>query len=266
MVFPLLTAGRMAMQALPYITAGYGALEGAKQGGLGGALAGGGLGFLGGKLGVGPLRGATKAGINAAPGIGSVLGIKGTPLAAKAIAAGAIPVAGGLLAAPLIGNLAGAAGPALAGGLGNVASGLTSVGAAAGAPGLGAQPTPGGMYNFDANQLPGGNDPTWGYGNFYGSMADAGSPVSRSAARRIEEMKEFDTSLRNQKLQYELMAPYIAGAKKEDLARNLYAMTVKNNQLTQSTALLGGLEAARNMGLNAASQVGAALAHQYQYV
>ena len=77
----------MAMQALPYITAGYGALEGAKEGGPLGALAGGGLGFLGGKLGAAPIRALTKSGIAAAPGVASALGIKGSPLMAKAVAA-----------------------------------------------------------------------------------------------------------------------------------------------------------------------------------
>jgi len=115
-VVPLaLSAGRMAMQALPMITALYGASEGAKEGGLLGALTGGGLGYLGGRVGKGAVGSLTRKASAAAPGlaaqtpgISSVLGI--TPIVAKTAARAAVPLAAAGLAAPLVGRLAGGAG------------------------------------------------------------------------------------------------------------------------------------------------------------
>lgn len=112
-----LGAGRMAMQALPYISALYGASEGAKEGGLVGALTGGGLGYLGGRLGTGVVSKGRRMATQAAPSLTSkVLGLDpkarlkpGLANVVKATGYAAVPLAAVGLGAPLIGQLAGGA-------------------------------------------------------------------------------------------------------------------------------------------------------------
>jgi hypothetical protein len=167
---------------------------------------------------------------------------------------------GGLVAAPSIaGSIAsGAAGPINA-----AVGGVLSAGGAMGVPGLGAGPVP--RAGVDGNPLPPGLDPTYGY-QPWGTYTQAVNPLSEFNAGRLMSEKEADTQSRNTNLMLGTIKPWADATKKEDLARNLYAMTVKNNQLTQSNALLGGLDAARRMGATLAQQAGAAVTNQYQYV
>jgi len=105
----LLTGGRMAMQALPYISAAIGGLPGLMKGDLKQAATGAGLGYLGGRFAKPTLaRGAGRV-VEAAPGLASMAGSK-MPIG-KALQLGAL--GGTALAtgvgAPLIGGLASAA-------------------------------------------------------------------------------------------------------------------------------------------------------------
>lgn len=181
--------------------------------------------------------------------------------------AGTLGTLGSLAVAPIATGLAGAPGAALraaGGGAANAAGGASALAGAAGVPGFGANPTPG-VYPFEQSPLPAGHNSTWGYGNPYGTMADITNPLSQFNAMRLAEAKEFDTQLRNAQAQAAMMAPWTEGRSKAELARQLYANQVRTNLQTQQSALLGGLQAARQMGVNAASQVGDALTRQYQY-
>ena len=133
----LLTAGRFAMQALPYVTAAMGAAPGLKEGNLGKAVLGGGLGYFGGGLGAGGIQAGARAG--AAKFRPAAAAMAGTPLGEQAkilkqVAQIGIPLAGAAAAVPIIGGLAGAAsGPAasIAGGAGKAALGAVGLGRAA---------------------------------------------------------------------------------------------------------------------------------------
>jgi hypothetical protein len=136
-MLPLLGAGRMAMQALPYITALMGAAPGLKKGNLGEAVIGGGLGYLGGGLGAGGIQKGARAG--AAYFRPAAAAMAGTPLGQQAsilkrVAQLGIPLAGAAAATPLIGGLAGAVAQpiaGLAGSVGNTALGAVGLGQAA---------------------------------------------------------------------------------------------------------------------------------------
>ena len=71
-----LLAGK-ALKFLPYITGGLGAVQGYRQGGIGGGITGGGMGALGGFGLGGPLRGLTAKGIRMAGSPGMVKGAQG---------------------------------------------------------------------------------------------------------------------------------------------------------------------------------------------
>lgn len=223
---------------------------------LGASLLGKGTSLLG--KGASALQGA---GIKA--GMGPLAPIAAPTLTAAGLGTGAAML-GGAVAPGIAGGLAaGAAGP-LKGGAGALAGGASSAAGLAGVPGFGANPTPG-VYPFEQSPLPAGRDSTWGYGTPYGTMADITNPLSQFNAMRLAEAKEFDTQLRNAQAQAAMMAPWTEGRSKAELARQLYANQVRMNAQTQQSALLGGLQAARQMGVNAASQVGDALTRQYQY-
>ena len=61
------------------------------------------------------------------------------------------------------------------------------------------------------------------------------------------------------------MEPLMSQAKKDEMQRNLAAAQIRANIATNSQLMLGGAQTAQQMGLNAASQMGSALAAQYQY-
>lgn len=277
-------------QLLMYgVPAALGGLAAYKQSGgnIGATALGAGLGAGGGGL----LRMAGTA-IGGAPALAGALGNASTRLTGKAAAlanladapglAGAAARTGsaglgklGALATPAgIGAAAATLGSGLAGGIGGALAAGTSnaVGSAArnvlGAGNTllpGAGPNASGVYQFEQNAIPQNADPTFGYGSPYGTMADIKNPLGRFAASQEAEKIAFDTQLRNMQLQFSAMAPWTEGAKKAELARNLYAATVRNNLATQQELLLGGVRNARAMGANAANQVGNALASQYQY-
>jgi hypothetical protein len=249
----------MAMQALPYITAGYGALEGAKEGGPLGALTGGGLGFFGGKLGVAPLRALTKGGIAAAPGVASALGIKGSPLMAKAVAAGAIPIAGGMLAAPLIGGLSGKAIPATA----KAASGALPTAASAVGTGRMLQ----GVFNTATGEFtPLETDPASGMPRGPRTASEMLNPQGYEMGALELQRRAQDVGLEGAGKFMNLERSYLDEAKTRDLARSAAAARLATDLATQQGLTLGGQRIAGAMGTQALSDVGAGLRTQYRYL
>ena len=90
-------------------------------------------------------------------------------------------------------------------------------------------------------------------------------PMATFAANRLNQLKQADVELENMKkiipYQYEVMSQ----AKKDEMQRGMAAAQIKANILTNAQLMLGGAQTAQQMGLNAASQMGSALAAQYQY-
>jgi len=259
MVPALLGAGRMAMQALPYITAGYGALEGAKEGGPLGALAGGGLGFLGGKLGAAPIRALTKSGIAAAPGVASTLGIKGSPLMAKAVAAGAIPIAGGMLAAPLIGGLAGKAIPAVAKAPGKVIPPVTEA--------IGAGRMVQGVFDTATGEFtPLETEAAPGMPRGPRTASEMLNPQGYEMGALELQRRAQDVGLEGAGKFMNLERSYLDEAKTRDLARSAAAARLATDLATQQGLTLGGQRIAGAMGAQALGDVGAGLRTQYRYL
>lgn len=265
-IVPLaLGAGRMAMQALPYITALYGASEGAKQGGLTGALGGGLLGYFGGRAGKGAVGGLTRKASAAAPGlaaqapgVSSVLGI--TPVVAKTAARAAVPLAAAGLAAPLVGRLAG--------GIGGLTGGLAGDlgGAVAGAGGnvLGA-----GTGISQALTKPSGDlptiDPTGGRPTGAMGLPEALDPTGKIAAALAVERQLQDLQLEGVKK----LTPYQYGVlsqmKKDDLARTLAGARGRQDIATQAQLIQQGQLGQQAMARQALADIGAGLRTQYNY-
>jgi len=257
----LLTGGRMAMQALPYITAAMGALPGLREGDIGKALMGGGLGYFGGGLGAKGLKAGTRAVTgnlrSTAAGVGPMAELAG---GLKPIAQLGIPLAGAAVAAPLIGGMAS--------GLGG---GVSKIGGQA----LGAVPQAVGatgaiMYgqNHPSGQLvsPGGGVPgdlvSKAQGMSPWNVADLTGEVQ--AALLAERMQQ-DIQLEGMK---KIMPYEFEGAEarsKTEMQRQMAAAQIRRNIDTAAKMMLGGQTAAENMGLTAASQMGSALTSNYTY-
>jgi len=165
-------------------------------------------------------------------------------------AAGAAAAGLGLMAAPaLAGKLAsGAAGPARS--------------AAGGAAGLTIPAMQPGQATYDAGSavpggLPVGASP-------YGTV-DIVNPAGAFGAGRTAQLLEGDVQLANmRKLMPELFKASEARSKTE-FQRQMAAAGIRQNILTAANMLERSQQAAQQMGLNAASQAGAALTQQYQY-
>ena len=255
-VVPLVAgAGRLAMQALPYISAATGFSEGAKEGGLLGGLLGAGAGYGLGRFGAGKLGAPMAATAKAAPGLASLAGIKGTPLAAKQIGAALVPLAAsavapgvGRMAGGLLGGVSGAVTGA-AGGLGQSAAGIICY-TADGAPVYGGAALPPGLGQYGATSPE-------------GMPSDVLGPSGMG--RRLETLKAAQTQrdvLRT--LLPEIEAAAEARSKKE-MERQMAAAGIRQNIRTraamQERAQTAGLEA----GLDALQKAGGALTSQYQY-
>lgn len=273
---------------LPLIGGTLGAIQGYRQGGLGGAVLGGGLGAvtpaglrfagtaLGAKLGAGALGTASQAvgqkalmanlgarelgkeGIKGAIGRAGLIGSRGlgelatnlaTPAGLGAIAAGT----GVTLGAP---GFLGGLGGKLAGGVGQSLGGAGQAGA--GIIGYTADGAP----VYDGAALP----PGLGQ---YGATSPEGMPTDvlgpSGMGRRLELLKTAQTQrdvLRT--LLPEIEAASEARSKKE-LERQMAAAGIRQNIKTraamQERAQTAGLEA----GLDALQKAGGALTSQYQY-
>ena len=257
------TAGRFAMQALPYLTAAGAAapalrqgrpLEAAIQGGLGfatGGLLGGGVGAAQGVLG----RAAGKV----APQLAKATGIAGiTPQAIGKLSQVGLPVAAAALAPKIGSTLAGPSG-------GNIAQSVTG--------GLGAAAQTGaGLVGYTT-----GGQPI--YGNIggaavppvgqYGGIAPYGSPLDvlgpAGMGMRLQTIKDAETMRDAMRLiNPEILAAAEARSKKE-FERNMAAAGIRQNIATRAAMIQQAQQAGLNAGLTAAQQAGAALTNQYQY-
>ena len=256
----LLTGGRMAMQALPYITAVMGALPGISKGDLGQAALGGGLGYLGGGFGARQLGGAKTAATAGLRGVAQGVG----PLASlagglKPVAQIGIPLAGVALAAPLIGGLASGTGGAVSRGAGSVARNVIG---GAGAMGVG-RPDPSGSFDLpydvteaverDAlSRLP--------------TTADVMDVNKFYAAARANQELEALTQLKNLKLIEPYKFQAMEAAKLNEFKRQAAGRQIGQNIDTAAAMIQRGQLAAQQMGQTAAQQIGQAAMSQYNYV
>ena len=258
------TVGRLAMQALPFLTAAGAAapalregkpLEAAIQGGLGyatGGLLGGGvraaqgtLGRAAGKLAP-KLAGATGIAAITPQAIGK-LSQAGLPLAAAALA----PKIGGVLAGPSGSNI----GQAVSGGLGGAAQlGAGVIGYTAdGAPvygNIGGAAIPPGMGQYG---------PTSPYGGPLDVLGPAGM------GQRLQTLKDAQT----QRDVFRTLMPEVMGVReataKKDFERNMAAAGIRQNIDTRARMQMAAQQAGLRAGLGAMDQAGAALTRQYQY-
>ena len=259
----VLMAGK-ALKFLPYITGGLGAVQGFRQGGIGGAITGGGMGALGG-LGLGgPLRGLTAKGIRMAGSPGVVKGAQGL---VGRVAPNLADVPAGLLKGNLqkiaaVGiPLAGVAGTAkLAGVAGGPAQGLGAAGLS-----LGGYGTVGGEgMAAGGTPLPPGMGP-------YGNVAPLGDPLSvlsplgLDAGRRLRSVKDAETLRDATNILLPTVRKYSEQAKRDDFARDMASAGIKQNILTNAALTENMQRAGLNMGLTAAQQAGQALTARYNY-
>ena len=91
------------------------------------------------------------------------------------------------------------------------------------------------------------------------------NPNDSFAAGRLGAEKDMDTQIRNMQKLINLNYPVISQAKKDEMQRNLAAAQIRSNIDTQADAVRSSLRTSQQMGVNAASQMGSALAAQYQY-
>ena len=78
-------------------------------------------------------------------------------------------------------------------------------------------------------------------------------------------MLEADVQRRNAILMAQAQYPIISQAKKTKWLAKLAAAQIRANIGINAEAMLGGLRTSQTMGINAANQMGNALAQQYQY-
>lgn len=158
---------------------------------------------------------------------------------------------------------AGSAVPSVAAGLAgaapSVAKGAARVGGGVAGMGVGQQ-QPSGAFDM-TGAVPGELPVTAAPANVF----DVLDPSGRFAAGRMAELKEGDVQLENMKK----LMPYLFQAaearSKTEFQRQLAAAGVRQNIATAANMLERSQQAAQQMGLNTASQMGAALTSQYQY-
>jgi hypothetical protein len=177
---------------------------------------------------------------------------------AQAVTAGQLAKFAGTGAA----GLAGMAIPGIAAGLagvpGRAAQATLGAGGAMGVPGLGAaQPGP-------FTPVPAVPSDLQGINRQLGSL-DVMDPNKAFAAGRLASEKDMDTEIRNMQKLINLQYPVMSQAKKDEMQRNLAAAQIRSNIDTQADAIRSSLRTSQQMGANAASQMGSALAAQYQY-
>lgn len=255
------------MAVLPLIGAGLGAIEGYRSSGgnLGASLLGAGLGAVApkGLRMAGSALAATPLGAKIAPalykgakaiGLGgpsSVIGAEAQRRAGAAIIPGAAAALG-----------VGLGVPALAGKIASAAAGPARGAAQLGAGTFGYQ-SPGAV---DYAALGGDAVPPIGTFGAGGTLSDPLNVLGRvGMAQRLETLKSAEA----QRDALRMLLPEISQAaefrSKQELQRQLAAAGVRQNIVTAANMLERSQQAAQQMGLNAASQAGAALTQQYQY-
>jgi len=252
----LLSGGRMAMQALPYISAAVGGLPGLMKGNLGEAATGAGLGYLGGRFAKPGLSKGAGQVVSAAPGIASAVG--STMPIGKALQLGALAGTGlaAGIAAPAIGRIASAA-----------AQPITSIAgqagrAATGAAGVGQQVTGVGMP-----QLP--DVPGYTTGNLEGFSAPnaltysdpAGAIQSQLRLENQQTLQSMANALRYAPYQ----EAYAQRSKEADLRRDAAAAQLRTALETDALMRRQGQLGAQSMAEGLLNNIGQAAATQYRY-
>ena len=278
---------------LPLVGGTLGAIEGYRQGGLGGAVLGAGAGAvtpaalrmagtaLGAKLlGAGALKGAAKGVAGSAMNIGEkaanlAAGGTAAQIGAKVLDKGVVPglnlLSRNIMNPTALGGLAAGTGLALGaagltGGLaGGAARGVGDLAGRAGQAGvgiIGRTSTGEPVYG----QIGGGAVPPVGqYGGIdpYGDPTDIYGPAGM--AQRAQTYKDAE-NLRDvmRLINPEILAAAEARSKKE-FERNMAAAGIRQNIATRAAMIQQAQQAGLNAGLTAASQAGDALTRQYQY-
>jgi len=260
----LLTGGRMAMQALPYITAAMGALPGLREGDVGKALMGGGLGYLGGGLGAKGLSSLGRSAGKATPNLIGQLAPNAvdSPLMGKMAAAARIgvPLAGAAVAAPLIGGMA----SGLGGGVSKIGSqALGVVPQAVGATGaiMAGQNQPSGQFVSPGGAVP-ADIAAQARGMTPWNIID---PTGQAQAAFLAQRLQQDIGLEGMKKTMPYLFEGSEARSKTEMQRQMAAAQIRRNIDTAAQMMLGGQTAAQNMSANAAAQMGSALTQQYQY-
>lgn len=236
------------------------------QGAFSGGLLGGVTGALGGAAG--GLASSRMAGMiplnsllqKQAMGLG-LTGVEKALLNAPKLAGGAANIgtqlAGAAVLAPVVGAV-GNLGSQVLGGGGRAAQAALGGGGAMGVPGLGAQ-QPGAF-----TPVPAVPEDLEALNRQLGAL-DVMDPNKAFAAGRLASEKDMDTQIRNMQKLINLQYPVLSQAKKDEMQRNLAAAQIRSNIDTQADAIRSSLRTSQQMGANAASQMGSALAAQYQY-
>ena len=258
----LLGAGRMAMQAMPYLTAAGAAAPSLMAGKPLEALWQGAMGYMGGGLLKGGIGAATKAGMRAAPGLAgriapNLVDATGFAQTATRLARVGIPLAG-LAAVPAVAGLAGAAGRAVP----EAARG--AAGAVTGTVGLAQAATrqPGALTS---PIYPEGSVPDISRYQYPGLIAQQDLLGPHQANIAYQKQLQY---LENQNIMklgnYQLLnADEI---KRRDFQRNAAAAQLATNLATQSQLQLGAQRNAAAMAGQALADVGATSRTQYSYL
>ena len=248
-----------ASALLPIAGATIGGITGYRRSGgdLGAALLGAGLGATvpGGFRMAGQALGGLGAGALSKTALGTLLKAQtaktGSSLLTQIPGAAGTAAGGlGLLAVPALAGTPAAqlAGPARA--------------AAGTAAGLGIPAMQPGQANYDAGAAVPGNVPVGAAP--YGTL-EITNPAGPFGANRTAQLLEADVQLANiRKLMPELFKAAEARSKTE-FQRQMAAAGIRQNIATAANMLERSQQAAQQMGLNAASQMGSALTSQYQY-
>lgn len=257
----LLTGGRMAMQALPYIAAGLGALPGLREGDVGKAVMGAGLGYFGGGLGAKGLKAGTRAATgnlrSTAAGVGPMAELAG---GLKPIAQLGIPLAGAAIAAPLIGGVASELGGG-ASKIGNQLLGTVPQTIGATRAIMSGQNQPSGQFIS-----PGGAVPDDLAAQAHGMTPwDVLDPTGKTQAAFLAQRLQQDIGLEGMKKTMPYIFEGSEARSKTELQRQMAAAQIRRNIDTAAQMMLGGQTAAQNMAGNAAISMGNALTQQYNY-
>lgn len=239
---------------LPLIGAGLGGYTAYRQSGgnIGATALGAGLGAVtpAGLRFAGTALAGTPVGAAGLGALNQLLGKAGVEATAKGI---------GNVAAGLGTTVLGA--PALAG---RIASGVAPAAqkTAGGTAGLAIPAMQPGQAVYDAGGAVPSNVPVGA--SPYGTLAIA-DPAGPFGAGRTAQLLEADIQLANmRKLMPELFKAAEARSKTE-FQRQMAAAGIRQNIATAANMLERSQQAAQQMGLNAASQMGSALTSQYQY-
>lgn len=96
-------------------------------------------------------------------------------------------------------------------------------------------------------------------------FADMGNPIGKMAAARLNARLEADLQRENAMKTFDVQYPRMSQVQKDNMARQMAAAQIRSNIAINQDAIVGGLNTARTMGINAANQMGNALTQQYQY-